>query len=102
MARPGWTWRLLFAAALFGIATSAFAGAGVLTSVVTDTNEKATFFSADGASCVTTNAALTAIECTIGQLKAGESFPTFFVFFKAPAKDKITPLPDGDVDHCAS
>jgi len=153
MARPGWTWRLLFAAALFGIATSAFAGAGVLTSIVeplstnvtysrdavvspprpaltifvgyrvsiantggntinsirftgtsavTDANEKATFFSADGASCATTNAALTSIECTIGQLKAGESYPTFFVFFKAPAKDKITPLPDGDVDHCAS
>lgn len=127
---------LLFIAAMFGVVTSAFGGAGVITTVVnpltpavtyginataspprlalvtyvgytvaiknvggntvnhvrftaatsvTDLQEKATFSSADGASC-TASLDLTAIECTIGQLRAGESFPTFAVFFKAPVK----------------
>jgi hypothetical protein len=66
------------------------------TTRITDPAETATFDSADGASCVTTanpatapNPGLndgTSIECTIGQLKAGGSFPTFALFFKAPAK----------------
>ena len=116
-------------AALFGAATSAFAGAGSITTTVTplqtkvtystsaqmiyvgyrvaigntdgntinhirftasasvtDPAELATFDSAEGATCVTTNAAKTAIECWIGQLPAGVSYPTFAVFFKAPAK----------------
>lgn len=52
----------------------------------TDGAEKPTFFSAEGAICTTTNADKTAISCAIGQLRAGQSFPTFAVFFKAPVK----------------
>ena len=52
----------------------------------TDGAEKPTFFSADGATCTTTNADLTAISCSIGQLRAGQTYPTFAVFFKAPVK----------------
>src|SRR5262245_35979225 len=68
------------------------------TTVVTDTDEKATFVSVDGASCVVTNAAKTSIDCSLGQLKAGEAFPTFFLFFNAPVKDVTTPLPGGTTD----
>jgi len=56
------------------------------TTSVTDTAEKATFVSADGAVCVTTNADKTSIECSIGQLRAGQKYPTFAVFFMAPEK----------------
>lgn len=126
---------VVFAASMFGIATSALAGAGVITTTVTplsgnvtysipgatspprldtfvgytvsisndggntinnirftgaanatDGAEKATFNSVEGATCVTTTPDLTAIECTIGQLTAGQSFASFAVFFKAPAK----------------
>ncbi len=129
----------LFVAATLGsiIATSAFAGAGVITTVVTplqanvtysvagetsppalvtyvgftvsiangggntinnvrftgtapvtDTAETAAFSSAEGATCTTTigQAGIEVIQCTIGQLRAGQSFPTFAVFFKAPVK----------------
>jgi hypothetical protein len=127
---------LLFVAAMFGVVSSAFGGAEVITTVVTplssdvtystdatvspprpalvssvgytvsianagrntinhvrftgttsvtDPDEKATFISADGASC-TASADLTSIECEIGKLRSGESFPTFAVFFKAPVK----------------
>lgn len=53
---------------------------------VTDGAEIAVFDSAEGANCVTTNAQQTAISCTIGQLMSGAGFPTFAVFFRAPAK----------------
>jgi len=55
---------------------------------VTDAAEKAIFSSADGASCVTTNADKTAIQCTIGnrQLKAGQATPVVALFFLAPTK----------------
>jgi hypothetical protein len=59
---------------------------------ITDPAEKAIFDSAQGASCsTTTNPGTsvndgTSIECTIGQLKAGEPAPKFAVFFKTPAK----------------
>ena len=127
---------LLFVAGMFGVATSAMGGAGVMTTVVTplssaitystnattsparpalvtfvgytvtitnagnntsnnvrftgrtavtDTAEKATFSSAEGASC-TPSADLTSVECTFGQLRSGESVPTFALFFKAPVK----------------
>jgi hypothetical protein len=56
------------------------------TTAVTDGAEVAEFDSAEGATCETTNAAKTAISCTIGQLSGGSAFPTFAVFFKAPAK----------------
>jgi len=52
----------------------------------TDSAEKPAFFSADGATCTATNADQTAISCTIGQLRAGQAYPTFAVFFKAPVK----------------
>jgi hypothetical protein len=56
------------------------------TASATDAAEKPTFFSADGATCTTTNADQTAISCTIGQLRAGQTYPTFAIFFKAPVK----------------
>lgn len=56
------------------------------TAAVSDAAEKATFSSVEGATCTTTSADLTAIECTIGQLQAGQGFPTFALFFKTPVK----------------
>lgn len=56
------------------------------TASATDAAEKPTFFSSEGATCTTTNADQTAISCTIGQLRAGQTYPTFAVFFKAPVK----------------
>ena len=128
---------LLFVATMFGVVSSAFGGAGVITTVVTplssdvtystnataspprpalvssvgytvsianagrnsiyhvrftattsvtDPYERATFSSADGASC-TASEDRTSIECEIGKLRSGESFPTFAVFFNAPVKN---------------
>lgn len=48
--------------------------------------ELAVFDSAEGATCTTTNPASTAIACAIGTLRAGQVVPTFYVFFKTPAK----------------
>ena len=56
------------------------------TATATDGAEKPTYFAADGATCTTTSADQTSISCAIGQLRAGQAFPTFAVFFKAPAK----------------
>jgi len=56
------------------------------TASATDSAEKPTFLSADGATCAATNADQTSISCTIGQLHAGQAYPTFAVFFRAPAK----------------
>jgi hypothetical protein len=61
---------------------------------VTDPAEKAVFSTAEGASCVTTNVDKTAIECTIGQLTAGQPAPTIALFFLAPAK-VVNGLADG-------
>jgi hypothetical protein len=68
---------------------------------ITDPAEKAIFDSAQGASCsTTTNPGTsindgTSIECTIGQLKAGQPAPKFAVFFKAPAKvTNVPPVAD--------
>ncbi len=69
--------------------------------LVTDLDEKAVFSSAEGANC-TVAAGGTSINCAIGQLKAGTSFPTFAVFFKAPVKDTASPLPDGDPALCGT
>lgn len=52
--------------------------------LVTDAAEQATYFSFEGN--VACDAAGTAIECRIGQLRAGESAPTFVVFFRGPIK----------------
>jgi hypothetical protein len=62
------------------------------TARATDTDEQVAFSSADGGTCSASGAA---IECTIGQLKAGEAVPVFAVFFKAPVRDGVSPLPDG-------
>lgn len=62
------------------------------TASATDPAEKPTFVSADGAVCTTTNidgtpvADQTSISCAIGQLRAGQPYPTFAVFFKTPVK----------------
>lgn len=66
------------------------------TATATDAQEKPEFSSADGATCFTTNTSKNAIECTIGQLRAGQTYPSFIVFFKAPIKDTVSPTADGD------
>lgn len=45
---------------------------------------KLQFSSAEGAACTTTNSALTDFQCTLGQLRAGQAYPSFVVFFKTP------------------
>ena len=73
----------------------------------TDAQEKATFSSADGASCnVVANPAgapanATTIACSLGQLRAGQAYPGFAVFFQAPIKDTASPLPDGTLSNCS-
>lgn len=62
------------------------------TARATDTDELVSFSSAEGRSCTASG---TSIECAIGQLKAGEAAPVFAVFFKAPVRDSVSPLPDG-------
>lgn len=69
--------------------------------LVTDVDETAVFSSAEGATC-TAGAGGTSINCTIGQLKAGQAFPAFAVFFKAPVKDAASPVPDGIAGNCAA
>lgn len=64
------------------------------------TSEPVVFDSAVGASCVTTNAQQSAIECAIGQLRAGQTYPTFTLFFRGPAK--ATTLPDGVDGQCST
>ncbi len=56
------------------------------TASATDAAEKPEFLSAEGASCTTTNADRTAISCSLGQLRAGQTYPAFAVFFKSPVK----------------
>jgi len=68
---------------------------------VTDTDERAPLSSVEGATCSTT-ADLNGVNCGIGQLRAGQAFPTFAVFFKAPIKDATSPLPNGDVGNCSA
>lgn len=65
----------------------------------TDTDEKAIVSSVEGGSC-TVGADQISIDCSIGQLKAGQPYPAFAVFFKAPVKDTASPLPNGDPAHC--
>ena len=71
------------------------------TTTVTDTTEAAEFSSADGPTCSTTaNPAgsptnARTISCDIGSLRAGQAYPTFAVFFKAPIADPAgPPTPD--------
>jgi len=85
--------------------TVANAGANTINNIsftgstlVTDGDETAVFSSVEGATCTATSP--TAISCAIGRLRAGEEFPTFAVFFKAPVKDSISPLPEGIAGSC--
>jgi hypothetical protein len=71
------------------------------TTAVTDVNEKATFSSADGATC-TASADGTAVDCAIGALRPGQAYPSFAIFFNAPVLDTVTPLPNGDASRCAT
>jgi hypothetical protein len=71
------------------------------TTTVTDLNEVAEFSSSDGATCspaanpAGSPANARTISCTIGQLRAGQIYPTFAVFFKAPVADPAgPPTPD--------
>ncbi len=66
----------------------------------TDKQERAVFSSADGATCKTDEDG-DEVRCALGQLKAGQAFAEFVLFFKAPAKDPASPLPDGDSANCA-
>ena len=52
---------------------------------VTDPAESALYSSVEGTSACTP-VGTTKIECQLGQLRAGESVPTFAVFFKTPVK----------------
>jgi hypothetical protein len=67
------------------------------TVVVNNASGKATFSSAQGATCNTTVNPGTAtndgtsIECQIGQLKAGQPFPDFVIFFAAPNQGQGDP-----------
>lgn len=70
---------------------------------ITDVDEKALLSSIEGASCsVGGGGGGTTLDCAVGQLKAGQAFPTFAVFFKAPVKDTASPLPDGVAGHCTT
>lgn len=66
----------------------------------TDKQERAVFSSAEGASCKADEDG-DQIRCALGSLKAGQAFTEFVLFFKAPAKDLASPLPDGDSANCA-
>ena len=67
------------------------------TTTVTDATEAAEFNSADGATCSTianpagSPANARTISCDIGTLRAGQAYPTFAVFFKAPVADPAGP-----------
>lgn len=75
------------------------------TTIVADGQEAAEFdpTATVGATCAATvnptgsPANARSITCTVGtgQLTAGQSFPTFAVFFKAPVKDTVSPTPLG-------
>lgn len=75
-----------------------FAGA----TSVTDAQERATLNSIVGVSGCGVTSGGTAIDCPIGKLKSGESFPTFQVLFNTPVKDTATPTPDGNLNNCAT
>ena len=59
--------------------------------------QTAVFSSVEGGTCVVTNVEGTAIECSIGQLKALEAAAPFRVFFTAPARAAGNTLPNGDI-----
>ena len=68
--------------------------------VATDAQETATLSSIDGRICTVTGPS--SIDCAIGQLRAGQSAESFAVFFNAPVKDSVSPLPDGNSSACTT
>jgi hypothetical protein len=65
------------------------------TTSVTDAQERATLNSIVGVSGCVVSAGGTSIDCPIGRLKSGESFPTFQVVFNTPVQDTASPLNAG-------
>lgn len=66
----------------------------------TETREPIEFASFEGGNCMASGSS---IDCAIGQLKAGQSAPTFAVFFKSPIKVTTDPvLPDGVAGLCTT
>jgi len=71
------------------------------TASATDTDEVVVFSSSEGLTC-TASGNGSSIECSIGQLAAGQSAPAFAVFFRAPVRDSVSPLPNGNAATCAT
>lgn len=69
------------------------------TTSVTEPTEKTTFVSAQGASCVAAADGVT-VECSLGALARGQSFPTFTLFFAAPVRSTV--LPAGNPADCVT
>ena len=69
---------------------------------VTEALESAVFASIEGTGACTVGVGGTSLACSFGQLKAGQSAPTFTVFFKAPAKAAGSTVPDGVDGSCTT
>jgi hypothetical protein len=74
------------------------------TARTTDVDERLTLLSVEGATCTATAAApnLLNIECSIGQLRSGQSREPFAILLRAPIKDSASPIPDGVAGSCAT
>jgi len=79
------------------ITGATFAG----TLAATDTDERPSFASADGASCHA-DADTRTVKCDLDPIAPGAALPEFVVFFRAPAKDTASPLPDGVAGSCTT
>lgn len=79
------------------IAGATFAG----TLAATDTDERPSFASAEGAACHA-QADTRTVKCDLGAIAPGAALPEFVLFFKAPAKDTASPLPDGVAGSCTT
>lgn len=62
-----------------------------------DPQERATLNAFVGIGGCVTSAGGVAVDCPIGKLKAGESFPTFQVLFNTPVQDTVSQTPAGVV-----
>jgi hypothetical protein len=81
------------------VALSGATFAGTL--AATDTDERPSFASAEGASCHA-DADTRTVKCELGPIAPGAAWPEFVVFFRAPAKDTASPLPDGVAGSCTT
>lgn len=71
------------------------------TLAATDTDERPSFASAEGAACHA-DADTRTVKCELGPIAPGAALPEFVVFYKAPAKDTASPLPDGVAGSCTT